>query len=48
MREIMKEYGEMIISVAGAIGLFGALGQIFFSESGLIAQLVSVWGNGGQ
>lgn len=47
MREIMKEYGGMILSVVGTFVLLGVLGAEFLAEDGLVAQLVSIWGNGG-
>lgn len=47
MHEVMSEYGGMILSTVGTIVLLGVLGYECFAADGLLAQLVSIWGNGG-
>lgn len=47
MKEIFRQYGGMLIS-AGATGAFLVLmGNIILSNSGMLANLINIWGNGG-
>jgi hypothetical protein len=47
MTDVIREYGGVILAVAGGILLFSIIGQIFLSHEGILAQMIQVWGNGG-
>jgi hypothetical protein len=47
MSEVIKEYGSAILAAVGGILLFGIIGELLLSDSGVVAQMVSIWGNGG-
>jgi hypothetical protein len=47
MAEVFKEYGSTILAAVGGILLFGMIGDLLLSDSGVVAQMVSIWGNGG-
>ncbi|MCI7106960.1 MAG: hypothetical protein PUA77_04815 [Lachnospiraceae bacterium] len=47
MTEVVKEYGSAVLAVLGGILLLGTVGQMLFSEHGLLVQMIAAWGNGG-
>lgn len=47
MQEIIREYGAAVVGAVGAFLFFGALGGIMLGKSGLLAQMIMLWGNGG-
>ena len=47
MNQFFKEYGGMIIAIAGTLAFLAVFGQSMMSQEGDFAQMLSYWGNGG-
>jgi hypothetical protein len=47
MAEIIREYGSAILAAVSTILVFGMIGELLFSDSGVVAQMVLIWCNGG-
>lgn len=47
MDEIIKQYGEMIISVVGCISFLVVIGSKLLANDGVLAKLICLWGIGG-
>lgn len=47
MKEIFEEYGGMMLAAAGTAALLLILRESMLSADGLLAQMISLWGNGG-
>ena len=47
MKEVLIEYGGMILAMAGTAALLTILNNSLFSENGLLAQLILFWESGG-
>ena len=47
MTEVIREYGSAILATLGGLLLLVVVGQLLFSEHGLLVQMIVAWGNGG-
>ena len=47
MKEIINEYGSMVLAVTGLILFFGTMGAVVLSRSGLLMQMIQTWMYGG-
>ncbi|MCH5333491.1 MAG: hypothetical protein J1D89_05995 [Agathobacter sp.] len=47
MKEVIREYGSVVIAAVGAFLLFSIVGRILFFQDSLLALMVQLWGNGG-
>ena len=47
MREILEQYGGMIIGLAGAAAVFMIYGTTLLHPEGAFARMIALWGNGG-
>lgn len=47
MKEIINEYGSMVLAVTGLILFFGTMGAVLLSRSGLLMQMIQTWMYGG-
>ena len=47
MKEIINEYGSMVLAVTGLILFFGTMGAVVLSRSGLLMDLILSWLYGG-
>ena len=47
MKEIINEYGSMVLAVTGLILFFGTMGAGVLSRSGLLMQMIQTWMYGG-
>ncbi len=47
MKEIMGEYGSMLLAAAATFALLALFRSILLSGDGMLAQMIAYWGNGG-
>lgn len=47
MKEIFGEYGSMVLAAAGTFALLMVFRRSLIAPEGLLAQMISYWGNGG-
>ena len=47
MKEIINEYGSMVLAVTGLILFFGTMGAVVLARSGLLMQIIQTWMYGG-
>ena len=47
MVEVIKQYGEMVMAMAGTLGFLIIIGNFFLSDNGLLIRMILLWLNGG-
>lgn len=47
MEELIRQYGEMIIAMAGSMIFFAIIGKLFWCDDGMLLKMIYVWSIGG-
>lgn len=47
MSEVIQEYGAMILASVSTFTFITMIGLLLFSNGGLLAEIIFLWGNGG-
>ncbi len=47
MKEIFRQYGGIMIAACATAAFLVLMGNIFMAQGGMLARMISVWGNGG-
>lgn len=47
MKEIMDEYGSMMLAVTGLILFLGTMSVVMLSQNGVLMQMIQTWMYGG-